>query len=47
MCSTVADFCSAVSVFVSWFEQAVNDADTRKHSNIFFIFLEFKLFSYS
>jgi len=28
---------SSVSFFVSWFEQAVHDADTRKHSNIFFI----------
>jgi len=38
MCSTVVDFCSAVSVFVSWFVQAINDADTRKHNIIFFIF---------
>jgi hypothetical protein len=38
MCSTVVDFCSAVSVFVSWFVQAINDADTRKHNNSFFIF---------
>jgi hypothetical protein len=39
MCSTVVDFCSAVSVFVSWFVQAISDADTRKHNNIFFMIL--------
>ena len=34
---------SAVSVFVSWFVQAINDADTRKHNNSFFIFVDLEI----
>jgi hypothetical protein len=34
---------SVGAVFVSWFVQAINDADTRKHNNSFFIFVDLEI----